>query len=257
MGTDTTRMDFDVFRDAKTLIALLLFIFGFFSRTVEVFIRKDFGERYFSYTRLVMSFALINFFTFMSSTVNPLTRGIVISGGLLGFSYLFLAVGGYHKFVMIMRAYRGDYSIHSYEFGTQWAIWERLFPRDGFFQKMFPVFTYRFVEPAFVFFVGAVIAGFDTALGQYIMFSAFCLFMGMLTFYRMELTRFLDQNDAQLVAEGRKTSRFGNVNLRPAAGKGKSAPKLKEKTSPTIHPIKQGTPEDSAAEKTKIAKEWT
>jgi len=269
MEADEQKVDFDIFRDAKAFIALALFIFGFFSRTVEVFIRRDFGERYFSFERLVLSFLLINLFTFFSTGTNPLTGAITVSNGLMFFSYLFLAVGTYHKIVMVKRNYHADYSVHSYSFGTQWGIWDRLFPQDGFFQKMFPVFTHRFVEPAFVFIVGAILSGFDGALGQYIMFSAFCLFMGMLTYYRMELTRFLDANDAKLAAGANKITRFGNANLRPAAGRGKSArgksaPKLKPETAHAIHPTQatgtQGKTEPdggTSGDKTQIAKEWT
>ena len=77
--------------------------------------------------------------------------------------------------------------------------------------------------------------------------------MGMLTYYRMELSRFLDQNDARLVAEGSKLSRFGNANLRPAQGKGKSA----HKTKPLAEAPK--TQETTSTPKVvkPIAKEWT
>ena len=173
MEVDGQKADFDLFRDAKVFIALALFVFGFFSRTIEVFIRRDFGERYFSFERLVISFLFINLFTLMSSTTNPLTGGVVVSSGLLFFSYLFMAAGVYHKIVMIKRNYNGDYSVHSYGFGTQWGIWAKLFPQDGFFQRMFPVFTHRFAEPAFVLIVGMIVSTFDASLGQYIMFSAF------------------------------------------------------------------------------------
>lgn len=220
MEVDGQKGDFDLFRDMKFVVNLVILIASFFSKTVEVFLRRDFGERYLRFEILFFTFVVLNFMTLFSNTLNPITGMMSISGGLLIFSYAFLAVGVYHKIKIIMRSYEGEIDTHSYCFGRQWGIWKRIFPDDGFFNKMFPLFNHRVTEPAFIFIIGLLAMAVDATLGRFIMFAGFCLMISMQLYYKMELTRFLDRNDARIVSQGdNSTVRFGNINLRPSRGK--------------------------------------
>lgn len=216
---DGQKSDWDFFGEMKAFIGILLFIAAFFSRTVEVFLRQDFGERYLHFESIIITFIVLNIMTGFTNSIDVMSGTVSVSSGLLLFAYAFLIVGALHKFKIIRRNYAGDASVHSYSFGKQWGIWNKIFPPSGFLQKMFPIFTHRFAEPALVFALGIVATGFDASLGAFLMFAAICLMISMHTYYKVLMTQLLDKNDARLEAEGNKTGHFGDVSLRPAVGK--------------------------------------
>jgi len=191
----------DIFEDTKLLIKFLLLLISLFSRPSEAFLRYRFGERYFSLFPVLSTALIIHLFVVFNTATNSITGADITSIGVLLFSYAFVAMSLYHRFVIIKGEFKGDYEVYSFQPGYSRDIWYRIFKDDGILNRLFPYFVQRAVEPAFVFIIGSIIIFFDTALGIFLQLSAFCLLIQEAIAYRYRRIEYLNQKDARLLAK--------------------------------------------------------
>ncbi len=208
--------DFDPFRDMKVFVGGALLIFAITSRTIEVFLRRNFGVRYLKFELIVATFVGLNIASVLMGEENRVTGMVTISSGIRWFSLAFLALGFYHLYKNTKRHFDRNFSIHSQTYGDSWNIWNRLLPEEGFLNRLLPGAVQRFAEPGLVFIIASIAAGFDPALGAFLAFAATSLLISMQIQYRMQSTRFLDAMDAKIEAEGGSPRKFGKKDITPS-----------------------------------------
>lgn len=191
----------DIFEDTKLFFKFLLLLISLFSRPSEAFLRYRFGERYFSLFPVLATALIIHLLVIFSAATNSITGVSIPATGVLIFSYAFIAMSLYHRFVIIKGEFKGDYEVYSFQPGYSLGIWYRIFKDDGILNRLFPHFVQRAVEPAVVFIIGSIIMFFDTALGGFLQFSAFCLLIQEAIAYRYRRIEYLNQKDARLLAK--------------------------------------------------------
>lgn len=185
--------------------ALTTFILGWISLSLELLVRKDFGERYISSIRFFLAVLFIGAFRMVVS----LFFGFGWLFWLFGFTYLIAYI--YHRRQITLRNKRGE-EWHSMSFGVS-----RL---EGFVEylraKEIPIiskwddwFLYRILEPAFFFIVGGLVWIIDDGLGFYIVVASFALFMKNQMTYSKEYNQYLDIVDARIEAKYQQAALSG------------------------------------------------
>ena len=191
----------DIFEDTKLFFKFLLLIISFLSRPSEIFLRYRFGERYFSLFPVIATALVINIVFIFLAAKSPISGEEFTSTGLLLFSYLFIALSLYHRFVIIKGEFKGDYEVYSYQSGHSLPFWYQIFKHDGILNRLFPSFVNRVAEPALVFIIGSILIIFDTSLGVFLQISAVCFFIQESVHYRYRRIHYLDMKDAKILAK--------------------------------------------------------
>lgn len=191
----------DVFEDFKFLFNILRFLLSIFSRPSEAFLRRRFGERYFSIFPVLISTIMISGFVGFNTGINEMTGLSVTPWPVAGFALAFFLLSLYHRLVILLGNFRGDYEVFSFHSGESWGVWHMIFKIDGFLNRLLPYFVQRVVEPVFVIALGVAITFFlDYAVGAFLTFSGICLFFHEAINYRYKRMAFLDQQDAKIMA---------------------------------------------------------
>lgn len=188
----------DVMKNIFFILDFVYFFFGLITVTVEVFLRRDFGERYFTRLNFTVGFFFLGLWTlvvgglasfFSSGFFRPSSMPQQPSNGSYSVMFLFfigyILLGSVH-FIAIWWRNRTDQPLHSLDSGKSWLLplgklmmglvnivaWLPIkifsFSLSGEdkkrLQKLLPLvpdsrtFTERFLEPAVVLFVSALSA---------------------------------------------------------------------------------------------------
>ena len=209
---------------------LLVIVAGFFSISIEVFIRHSFGERYFGIFRYLIGGLFLSLFVLGGQLIGWLNTAAVDSWfgqaqGWLTITVLqliywsYLIVGLVHLSLSWYRRNFTDSPWHSWSFGVSWFNF--LVGRKFFVWTVTDWMLYRFVEPMF-FFALAILAAIPMP-GV----SLFLFLVGMILFtknnylYLQARGKVLDLLDAQIEAsfveqatsgdDKRKTAGFSMV----------------------------------------------
>ncbi len=150
------------FADPQKAYALAEFLCGQFAKTTIVFLRHDFGERYFNiFDSLGSSVTLIGF---------AVVAGLVFQekdGGYpLGFFLLCFIVASFVHIQLVKHRNRRGRRWHSRYSGTSYL---------GFLSRRDPFFVQRWIEPYLCFFLGAIVYMLNRPLGVWLAFSGFCI----------------------------------------------------------------------------------
>lgn len=192
----------------QAVVAIIGFILSWWAVSLEVFIRRDFGERYFSFTRLFMGF------TVMATTASGFQLGAMNSPSLLerygGYAFFQVLYFGYAIAALIhwgfiqWRAFRGI-PWYSMSFGRSWLS---LLP---FANKVDDWVLYRWVEPGIFIVLGYIMTKFNgtASAGWWILIAAIALFLKNRIAYGHARNLELDSLDAEIIAENIIASRRG------------------------------------------------
>lgn len=196
----------DIFAPIKFIYTLFMVFLGWISLTLEVFARREFGERYFNPVRIIFAWFTLGFYRFFFvlwfSLSNFSIGGSLFGGGSsfnLGattpffrlFTWGFLIASGAHILRIYLRNKQGI-QWHSQSFGISWFS---ALPLDDW--KL-----YRFVEPVAFFIVGLILAiFFDRLLGIWIVLAAGSLFLKNQMAYADLRGRYLDLIDSRIESE--------------------------------------------------------
>jgi hypothetical protein len=155
------------------------------SRTLVVFTRKDFGERYFGASGFgkMVTYTILLVLSYNASQQ--------LDTALLGvFFFVSFLACLWHQFVIWRRNRRGE-PWHSFYSGTPYLM--RLLPLDEFTIK-------RWVEPLLWMGLGMFLLKISPALGGWLVFSGTCLGTTAALTAARERSKILDMIDAQIEA---------------------------------------------------------
>lgn len=174
--------------------ALAIMIMEFFSRSVEVFIRKDFGVRYFDL--LGATGSGLTLFVVTMIAASQLNENMQFGNAVLG---LYLLAYVVTALVHIFLAKRRKEVIHSWYSGEpllySWILKDIAWPRtEEHHVKLY-------VEPAAIFLLAIPIAILSPQLSAWLTFSSICMFTRGQRALRASRERYLDLVDAQIEAD--------------------------------------------------------
>lgn len=194
---------------------------SWFSITLEVFLRRDFGENYLSNLRSGIAWCLLGAFTFFYSLFSILVGGNALAffaySGSLGtlfstgaeglsyhlFYYAFLSLVIYHKYAIWQRN-RRHIQWHSMCFGVSHLSvipWQQIVNRIPFVGQYVTIddwFLYRFMEPALCFLIGRVLHPVNGLLSAWLLIGSVCLFYHNSMVYAQERNKALSLMDAAI-----------------------------------------------------------
>lgn len=212
------------FAAMEVLYNVIMILLGWWSLPLEVFIRKEFGERYMSLMRIWIAWAVLGMFTFLYSLFAVMAGDgmafLAYSGmtqtlwntGMSGlayhlFYYAFLLLAIWHRYRIWKRQQEGDVWL-STSFGISHLAavpWQRLLERIPYagpvisrYVTIDDFFLYRFMEPALCLLLGRLIHPMDGLLGTYITIAAVALFIKNNMAYNQMRGRMLDMIDSAI-----------------------------------------------------------
>ena len=188
-----------VLHDPQRIRNILFLFLRFVSLPVLVLIRRNFGERSFSFFSLFIVALILSFY----GTIGSFFTQTPSSGGsLMIFTAAFLIAGAYHSFVISRRNFRGE-RWHSYYEGD-------VLPIFNYFPSANMKATQTIYEPAMVYGLSFVAGHYDEQLlALWLKIAA----TGMVTIavlnYKMGRNRYLDIIDGQIEAENMQAALNG------------------------------------------------
>lgn len=233
-ATDGSKMEYvahatigEVYRDALPWINLIIIVLGWFSISVEVFLRHSFGERYLNLLRVFLALTVMSLLTLVSQMVmfTQIGSGSVSSdAGFLGIYALyylpqvFFLVSLVHLVHNWRRSSRGE-RWHSRSFGIshlRFLIGRRL--GHGPFRMIVDDWLlYRLVEPLLVMLLALFLGQFAGGLGFYLFLAAGTLFIKNNYLYALERGRVLDMIDSEIEQDFMEAA-FSGEDKRQTAG---------------------------------------
>ena len=210
------------FGDPRTAYALAEFVCGQFAKTIVVFLRCDFGERYFNVSDLLGStftFAIYGAVILLLFTTGRGGDAIHQYGGsreqnaavLIVFLLCFLAMSVFHRVISFVQNLSGR-RWHSRYAGTSYLRFLTALPL---------VTTYtvqRFVEPALALTAAFAFGLLSPVLGLWLCFAGLSLAATEHLQHRRARNRVLDAIDAQIEAEQIGNAIAGNKSARATEG---------------------------------------
>lgn len=209
------------FAAIEILVNVTRIILGWFSITLEVFFRREFGERYFSTLRLMIAWGLLGTFTFFYSLFSIMAGGnafafFAYSGGfdslfntgtegltyhLFYYSWVMLAV--LHT-ARIWKRNRDGVRWHTMCFGISHlsAIpWARITSRIPVIGKHIVIddwWLYKWGEPTLALLIAYLIEPVNGLLSAWLTIGSVCLFFHNHMVYAQERDKALSLMDASI-----------------------------------------------------------
>jgi hypothetical protein len=170
------------------VLGLLLIVASSFSISIVALFRRNFGERYLGWINLFFGYTVVANFAFIGNLIG--------AGFGHGWSWLmvlcwlaFVAASIYHRIEIARKKRKGE-------------RWHTMYPGDSIIplpigqERMF-----KFVEPAIVFVLGAVIFAFSGSVGAWLMISAAALIFSNHFMYFSQQQVVLDAQDRAIEAD--------------------------------------------------------
>jgi hypothetical protein len=145
-------------------VGFIMFVLGWFTIPVEVLLRRDFGQRWFTTINFYAGFFLLLVFAVVQYVVSALWGGIqefisriatainpfhtepeayftdrIMNGSMAFFLFIYMLMGSYHLFKIWWRN-RTNTALHSFDDGTS-----RMEPLAGYLMRVLNVLTVPFV----------------------------------------------------------------------------------------------------------------
>lgn len=204
------------FSDPRTVYAFVEFLAAQFAKTIEVYFRKDFGQRYFGIGNVFGS--ALTFGLYLSVIIPALMsrspRQPNVSqeddSWILGLFFLgFVALGLLHQLTSWLRQRRSQ-RWHSRYSGTSHLAF--LWPGN-------PYIVQRFIEPGISLIIGFLVLNYlNRPLGAWLMFAGFCLAATEAINAKRARNRILDAIDAQIEAKHLGEAIAGNKDAEDTEG---------------------------------------
>ena len=175
-------------------LALAIVIMEFFSRSVEVFIRKDFGVRYFDLLGATGSGLTLFIVTMIAAS--QLNESMQFGNAILGLyllAYVIVAI------VHICLAKWRKEVLHSLYSGEPF-LYICIF-KELAWPKLEEHHVKLYVEPLAVFLVSMPVAVLSPPLSAWLLFSSVCMFVRGQRALRASREKYLDLMDAQIEAD--------------------------------------------------------
>lgn len=183
-------------------------IIKFFSWSVLVFLRRDIGERTFSYTFIISSMAVLVFFAFCASAVASEpghsgvsgTMGEILNFLLFGLHALFFGVTAFKLRRKAIRL-RGN-GVHTLSWGVSKMRYNAVIER-GNIDKGLRHYRLR-IEFTIVFLLSVVLGLFSPFYGIFLFVCGCCNFIANFQTFRKMKKNILDREDGAVLAKDKR-----------------------------------------------------
>lgn len=194
---------FNMLRNLETIIRIVM---SWSTITLEVFIRREFGERYLSFGRMVLGWLTIRFFLSLANIrtsfswipgISPLATEVTVNRWFVT-CYLLLC------FIHLLRVWqrnREGAPWHSQSFGVSWLEFLTALPPlrlGGLNLRITDFMLYRFIEPGLCLFVALYFVPGPSFTRNWIIWSSLAMLVHNNMVYGMRRSRFLDMLDSQI-----------------------------------------------------------
>jgi hypothetical protein len=205
------------FSDPRAIYAFVEFLAAQFAKTIEVYFRKDFGQRYFGIGNVfgsILTFGLylsaVPYLMERSTRRSPATASAEDDSWILGLFFLgFVALGLLHQIAAWLRQRRGQ-RWHSRYSGTSHL---------AFLSPGNPYIVQRYIEPGIAFVIGWLLFNYlNRPLGAWLIFASFCLAATEAINAKRARNRILDAIDAQIEAKHLGEALAGNKDAEDTEG---------------------------------------
>lgn len=229
------------FNTLRNLEELAKIILGWASVTLEVFVRRDFGERYFNLVRVMIgavfiqvTLAFSNFWgdTSVAFGIRPPAEEITVNRW---FVLSYMGLSAVHLARIWWRNNIAHIPWHSYSRGDSWLGF--LIPLTG--GRMSDWFLYRIVEPLICASVAWFLFPVDSFTRGWLVFASFALFVHNNMIYSAQRNRWLDLMDSQIVSRYFNEERQHQERLRQGVSETNGfqvvgVPRMVRETTPDI-----------------------
>jgi len=180
----------DTIKYMKFFRNVAVILLGWFASPLEVFIRREFGVRYLTWSFLFIGYATIEFWAFVAPSMLELAPSLLMH--VLGI--VFLGFGVYHRIRITMKYWRGQ-EWYSYSFGISYLDYLAL----GFLKDDWTL--YRVTEPIIALLVGIGLWWIDPVLSLWITGTSLALMVKNNLLYEAHRHALLDRIDAHILAK--------------------------------------------------------
>lgn len=178
---------FNPWKRFEFVLAVLSLLSSCFTVSIVGFLRKDFGERYFSTVNLMFGYTVVAYFAFLGNIIGVAT-GHHFSWLMVFFWAAFIGVSIFHRLEISRKNKRGE-EWHSMNVGTS------LLP-----VPMKEESIYKFIEPALVMTVGLMLWKISGQAGAWLIIGGLSLFVNNHLVFYFQRQALLDIRDARIEA---------------------------------------------------------
>lgn len=194
------------FPSPSTVMRAFLALLSWMATSWEVFLRRDFGERYFSWLRASLcGLLLVSYLSFFAMVQQSTPRTVVYA--------VFIWLVGAASLAQLARIWWRTMIErqlwHSMCFGVSWFtvifqrlnLWALQQPMIRPIAEALPVdqwFLYRFIEPAIAIALSLPVLALDPVLGCWMLFAAMSLAVKNMFTYQEMRNQIMDLIDAQI-----------------------------------------------------------
>lgn len=200
----------ETFRILTTISEITIMVLGWFGKSLLVFTRWGFGERFLTWTGLGLMYTVMGIFDLLQA-IPAMLRGMVPFSNPPEPDHLSpwfwqVAILLYVIHILFIWHRNGrNIQWHSMSFGVSWLSllpWGLLarIPVVGRHLVIDDWFLYRWVEPSVAFAAGVAVKDISPATGLWIQIASVALFIGNQMSYFSTRSRILDLSDARIEA---------------------------------------------------------
>lgn len=195
----------------QVITDLLIIIGGWASVSLEIFTRKEFGERYFTPLRFMLGLAVLGLYVFIAGLASAASAAFGGQGSwgpllLIVFIGLYFIGGLLHQFDIFYRNHYTGQLWYSQSFGV--SRFSRFIGRRiGPLPPLDDWAIFLYIEPFACFLVGWTLTMFATLgvlptgeLGNWILFASVALLFKNQMLYNKDRDELLNMNDARIKA---------------------------------------------------------
>lgn len=194
---------FNILRNLEQILRILM---SWSSVTLDVFIRRDFGERYLDVGRVLLGLLTLRFFLGLANLqtalswvpgIQPLASQRTINRWFMTCFVLLTLV---HLLRIALRNHAGV-PWHSHSFGVSWLDFLTMLPpvRIGDIQlRISDWMLYRFIEPGLCLFIAATLVPGPSFTRSWLIWCSIAMLIHNNLIFNAQRGRFLDLLDSQI-----------------------------------------------------------
>lgn len=189
----------------KAVIGIIIELLGWLTVSLEVLVRRDFGERYLGVLRLLVSYMTMQMFVWISPLVagfsDPEDPIIINPIPFLVFTWTMMALALWHRWRIRRRNHKG-HAWYTFSFGiSHLQVLGRLPVLRGIPLLRDDNTLYLWTEPLTFLIIGIVLVWVpvDMLIGIYLIVASVALLIKNHIKYQQQRSVLLDEMDAQLI----------------------------------------------------------
>lgn len=194
------------FNMLRNLEIILRIVMSWSTITLEVFMRREFGERYLSFGRILLGLCTIRFFLGIANLrttfswvpgISPLASQVTINRWFVTCYMLLCLI----HLLRVWQRNRAGTPWHSHSFGVSWLEFLTTLPSlriGGIELRITDFMLYRFIEPGLCLLVAWFLVPGPSFTRNWMIWASLAMFVHNNMAYAMRRVRFLDMLDSQI-----------------------------------------------------------